>query len=353
MADAAHPVMRIAASPHLVPFIATTGFCGVLSAGVFAAHATAPTPSLDAPTVAIAGEETVRLYAASTAKQPTPPPAPSKELLFVFRAAGQTWVKLSDDEPRHGKRTLVEDDDATATVADVTAANLPATLRHWAGETITVDGTCTARITGFAVVTRLVGDPGYAGLDDRKWTVRTAAEAGKSVLAARIDNCAKGTFARRASLAPIVIPEQLENPKLAEAARAALLASQAAQDAQTAWSENANDAWHDHATFTTRVLRHPTTKTTWVAIHAGGEHECGGADFNVWGLFRVGADGTLYPAVTRKLETIYDVDHVIDVDNDGTFELVGRDWLGLSTVYGTIEGDEIERLEMPFHGCPC
>jgi hypothetical protein len=353
MPDAAHPDMRIAASPHLLPVIATTGFCGLLSAGAIAAHATRPTPALDVPVIPIVGEESVRLIAATTAKQATPPPAPSKELLFVFRAAGETWVKLSDDEPRHGKRKLVEDEDATATVAEVAVANLPAALRSWVGETVAVDGICRAHVTGFAVVTRLVGDPGYAGLDDQKWTVRTAAEAGKSVLAARIDACAKGTFARRASLAPIVIPETIEDAKLADAARAAFLASQAAQDAQTAWSENANDAWSEHATLTTRILRHPTTGTRWVAIHAGGEHECGGADFNVWGLFRVGADGTLFPAVTRKLETIYDVDHIIDVDNDGTFELVGRDWLGLSTVYGAVNGDEIDRLEMPFHGCPC
>ena len=37
----------------------------------------------------------------------------------------------------------------------------------------------------------------------------------------------------------------------------------------------------------------------------------------------------------------------------GTPELVGNDWLGMSRLLTRANGEEIDRLGMQFHGCPC
>jgi hypothetical protein len=327
------------------------------NAGSKLEDATVPVP-LTGTTV-----EPVRVATAAAVKQPAPPPAPSTQLLFVFRAGGATYMKLSDDEPAHGKRRMVEDDDGASTIAEVRAAALPKRFRGWETKQFTVDGGCTATVAGFAVVTRLVGDPGYVGLEAEKWTVETAADAGTKMLAARLDvpeSCAKGLYARDASLAPIVTMETLDDADLASTARSALLATETAQAAQASWSEYQSrdegaeaDDWSEHAEFATHVVRHPRTGVTWVAIHASAEHGCGGPDINVWGLFRVARDGSLVTVFDRKLETLYAIDRILDVDNDGKLELLGKDWLGLQTILARANGDEVSRLEMQFHGCPC
>ncbi|MBA2538561.1 MAG: hypothetical protein H0V17_02910, partial [Deltaproteobacteria bacterium] len=111
--------------------------------------------------------------------------------------------------------------------------------------------------------------------------------------------------------------------------------------------------WSDHTDFTTHILRHPKTGVTWVAIHAHTDHGCGGPDINVWGLFRVARDGSLVTVEDRKLDTLYAIDRIIDVDNDGKLELIGKTWLGTETVLTRANGDEVSRLAMKFHGCPC
>ncbi len=315
--------------------------------------ASTPVPSI--PTAIT--EEPVRLTASIAVAQPAPPPAPSSELLFVFRAGGNVYVKLSDDEPKHGKRVLADDADGTVTVAAVKPENLPAKLRGFAREALAVDGNCTAHVTGFAVVTRMLGTPGYAGLDDEHWNVDTASAAGTSVLAARLDGCKDGVFARRASLAPIATLAEIKNDNLAATARAALIASDAGAEAQVAWSESGEsdktEIWSEHAEFAIKVLRHPTTGVTWVTVHASIERGCGGPDINAFGLFRVDAKGALRTVVAKKLTDLYSIERVIDVDNDGRPELIGKDWLGLETILAHGNGEPIDRLEMKFHGCPC
>lgn len=347
---------RIALSTHVPRLIAVSAACGVLAAFGYAAHDATTLVADEPPVVSLAEPAApIKVTEVVAVRQPAPPPAPTSQLLFVFQLGSDVYLKLSDDEPAHGKRRLL--DDGTTTIADVAAAKLPAKFRGWTTKTFTVDGGCAATIKDFAVVTRMEGSPGYAGLDDETWTVATAAKAGTSQLAARLDvsaQCAKGMYARDASLAPLNELEKLDRPELVDAARAALLATELSTDAQIAWAEHGEGSWIDHIQLTSFTRRHPITGQVFVGLHATvQEMGCGGPDINLWTLFRVRRDGTLETVVAKKLDSLYHVERMIDVDNDGALELVGRDWLGLSTVLTRADGEPISELAMPFHGCPC
>lgn len=355
---------RLASFVHVPQLIAVSAACGLLALGAYVAHAPTPVPSAAIPAPQLEDTTTLAVHVPEVAvvRQPAPPPAASNQLLFVFRAGTDLYVTLSSDEPKHGKRRLIEDDGGATTVAEVAPANLPAKFRGWEHKTFALDGGCTATVRGFAVVTRMVGSPGYAGLDDETWNATTAANAGTSQLAARLavgQGCDKALYARDASLAPIGELVELERPDLVDAARSALLASPASADAQTQWAGGEElgwvnaGSWIDSAQVTSFTVRHPKTGVIYVGLHAAIEHGCGGPDVNLWGLFRVERDGRLVTVVARQLDTLYSVDRVLDVDNDGTLELIGSDWLGLSTILTSARGEELDRLAIEFHGCPC
>lgn len=344
--------MSIALVTRVQPWLAVSATLGLLATVVWASHDHAQIIAEQPLPVAL--EEAampVKVTEAVAVRQPAPPPAPTNQLLFVFQLGTDTYLKLSDDEPAHGKRTLID----TSTVAEVSLANLPAKFRAWSTKSFTLDGGCTATVKSFAVVTRMEGSPAYAGLDDETWTVATAASAGTSQLAAKLDvkGCDKALYARDASLVPITELETLERPELAAQARSALLATAAADEAQTAWSEQNTGSWIEHAQVTSFTRRHPVTGQVFVGLHASIQEGCGGPDVNVWALFRVGRDGKLVTVLAKKLDSLYSIERIIDVDNDGKLELVGRDWLGISTRLTRVDGEMISELPMPFHGCPC
>jgi len=139
--------------------------------------------------------------------QAAPDPGP---LRLVFRTGGATYVELAelqdgDDHgdamamPRHARPRLSRDrDGVVASVAAVAVEDLPDGLRSWGDDRrVEVDEVCLAAVTGFAVVSRLVGDAGYAGVG--KWTAAGVLDSGHAVLAARLDRCV-GSFARDAAL---------------------------------------------------------------------------------------------------------------------------------------------------------
>ncbi len=350
--------MPIALSTRVPQLLAVSATFGLLATVVWASHeSTQIIAEQPLPLVLEEAAMPVKITEAVAVRQPAPPPAPSNQLLFVFQLGGDRYLKISDDAPAHGKRTLV---DGSSTVAAVT--NVPAKFRDWSTKSFAVDGGCTATVKSFAVVTRMEGSPGYAGLDDENWTVSTAAAAGTSQFAAKLDlqGCDKALYARDASLAPINELEKLDRPELVEQALAALGTTAAADQAQTAWdepnagSEQNTGSWLEHAAVSSFTRRHPTTGQVFVGLHANiRDMGCGGPDVNVWALFRVGRDGKLVTVHATKLDSLYSIEKMIDVDNDGTLELVGRDWLGLATVLTRANGEMISNLPTQFHGCPC
>jgi hypothetical protein len=297
---------------------------------------------IDLP-VSSPNEQVTRTVATETA------PA-STELLFALDVDGDEYLQLGDDLPeRYGTLRLIKEDGEYDAIADVAARDLPAEQRAWLGRAMRVDGRCTAHVSGFAVIARVATD------SEGTWTAERTFEQGARFLALRLDGCS-GEYAREAALPDPLLPVKVDDAALAARARAALLASEPALDAQREWSHSgARGDWRDNRSseITADVYRHPTTGALWVAVHAHVGHGCGDPGVNVWGLYRVEADGRLAPRVVRTLETLETIDQLIDVDGDGTWELLGKPWLELDRVFTHDDGEEIERLSLPYDGCPC
>jgi hypothetical protein len=111
--------------------------------------------------------------------------------------------------------------------------------------------------------------------------------------------------------------------------------------------------WWEQAELKAKVLRHPRTGVTFVAVHAHVDFICGGPDANLWGLYRVGAGGALEPVQERRLGAMHSVDRILDIEGDGELELIGHSWLRDSILLGTVGGTVIDRLDAQWYGSPC
>ena len=318
------------------------------------------TPAVPAMTVA-PGSPAAPAPTAPAAARPR-----AGQLMFVFEAGGATYMKLADLEtpeddlgdlpiPPHGKLRAAKDGPVDSAIARVADRNVPAALRAWKGKAVKVENHCVARVVGFALVSRLIGEPSYAELE--AWTTEGVMKAGHAVLAAKLDRCT-GTFARDAALPDVIVPIEIHDDALAQAARAALLASEPAHKTQAEWDDQRGEAagparpWASEATFTTAVLRHPTTGAVFVSIHGYVSHGCGDPMANLWGLFRVD-DGRLVPVQLRELGELESIDALLDLDGDGELEVLGKPWLGNETLLTRAGGEPLDSLRAPFIGCPC
>jgi hypothetical protein len=289
---------------------------------------------------------------------PPPPPPPTTDVAIVFTAGGDTYLELDAFElPKHGKPRLLEDGPITA-IADVAVKNLPADLRAWKKRTVTVDGNCEARVTGFAVIARLDGNPRdvFDVAPDEEppdWTANNVMEHGAPVLAARLDGCS-GTFARDASLPAITVLTDMDSPgDVAERALEQFIASDLVGSAQTEWHETGNDGnWYEgeDARLETHVMRHPATGVVWVVIHAYRFNDCGAAGGDALGMYRVETDGSL-TTVRLRGGGADRIDHIIDLEADGELELVtSTQW---TTSIDRANGDTVRSLGVALFGCRC
>lgn len=353
------PVIAAPTHPYLVRLIAFGFGCAVVGAAVLLARHAAPERPVGMPTIAIGYTTPVTASEPVVAPEDPPPPALSTQVGLVFTAKGATYMKLASladgAMPKHGKPVHSTDEYVETAVARVEPEDVAAAHRAWLGKRITVDGTCTATVVGFAVVSRLVGDPGYAGLEEETWSARSVMEQGAKSLAARLDNCAGGTLARDAALSPIAVLEEITNPALAVAAKAQLVRSRDARAAQDEWTraEQPGTWFENEGTETTaHVLRHPRTGVTWVSVHLYYGGGCGLPNLSVWGLYRVDADGTLTRAAT-KLGELTKIEQLVDIDGDGELEVLGRPWLGVERTVQAADGKTLQDLTLPFFSCPC
>ena len=270
---------------------------------------------------------------------------------LVVRAGDTSYVPLAPVTAEHARPSLVE---STTAIAAVSPRDVPASTRAWLDREVIVDGNCRTRITGFAILARVAGAPEYAPGSPGAWTAHAVLAHGAPQLAARLAGC-DGTVARDASAPPPVVATEVDDRALARKARAKLLASGAAHDAQYVWEQaGERGAWQrsDLAEIATRVVQHPLTGARWVSVHAKVDAGCGGADINLWALYRV-RDNALEVVEQRELGDLWSIHQLVDIDRDGNLELVGSPWLGTDRVLVRTDGEELARVARPFYGCPC
>jgi hypothetical protein len=332
---------------------------------------------------------------AQRAIPPTPPPAPLEPgFAFVFELDGASYLHLQDmdaidldegtgegdgddvDEdvrppraplPRHAQPVLVRMDGIPfAAMAAVQAGDLPEAIARWQGREVLVDSACRAHVTGFALVARVYSedlsyDEQEQGLSPATLARSIFDDVGHLVLAAQLDGC-KGSYAQptdhpavasdRPALATVA--RVLDSHPAESAAVLALRKSPAGRAAQRTWRENDYEgAWWQDAEVTTQVLQHPRTGETFVSVHALADVECGGLEINLWGMYRVGADGKLEPLAQRAVDNVHELDTFLDIDGDGRFEILASSLWGMDTFLLRADGSRQAMLHLPYYGCQC
>jgi hypothetical protein len=334
------------------------GFGGLLLGAAIAVSQSQAPATADEPAMLAPVADVTVIAPPVIAHQDVPPVPASQSVELVFRAGGATWIKLGNAEaPRGIKPVLADDNYITSAIAALPDARVPASARGWIGKRVVVDDTCNATVTSIAVVARLTGYPSYAGIEDSddKWTAATAMEHGTKVLAAKLDNCAGGTYARDAAAPGSIILEEIADAPLADAALRLTKRSPEARAAQKAWAEaEQKGVWTEDegVQVQTKVLRHPTTGQTFVSVHLFFGAVCGLPTMNAWGLYRADADGKL-ARVKSSIGDFITIERLVDLDGDGELEVIGAPWLGTERAVQDTDGTTLETLELPFYMCPC
>lgn len=286
------------------------------------------------------------------------------ELAMVFSVDGTSYVRISYDEraTSHGRRRMIDDGTTKSVVASVSTSALPVGLRTWAGRTVLVDGTCRARVVGFAEVSRVAGDPPgtedyyYSPEDERpeelpEWTIENISEA-NVVLAAQLDGCT-GTWARGTEFSPAAIAELDAAPELESAALADLLAESDSDPTQDSWRESGGEGdWREAVDPTATVYTHPLTGERWIFASAYMGGGCGEPGVEVMAAYRASADGKVHRVADLEYAG-QTIDSVIDVDGDGQPELLlgGGDSVDLVDLKNT--GHDSISVSYHSYGCGC
>ena len=323
---------------------------GCTTLGALAGYASAPRTT-SYVTIATPRLVTVEKVVETTVAVPAAQPhARAGEVQFVTRAGSFSYMKLAtigdgaEIMPKHGTPVLESDDGIESAIAAVKPDDVPAGYRAWLERRVAVDGGCEAKVLGFAVLVRVTGSPSYAGdINADQWTAKAVFENGSAMLVAKLSGCT-GMLARDAALPPIVTPKEITDTaradELGARAKAILLASAASTDTQKEWREaEQTGAWSDQAFVDLEVLQHPTTGVTWVSVHVWHDTGCGEPEANVWGLFRVAADGELVTSQLRRMSELTGIEQLVDIEGDGELELIGRAWLGVEQRIERASGD--------------
>ncbi len=364
---------------------------GLVGAGMVVAGSPGATDGVPLPLVIdlLAAEPSLGTEPAAITMpdDPTPTAAP---VHLVFTAGGATYMALTDlrsrstgDEgltlPTHGVPALVTttDGDPEAAVARVRDTAVTEAMRGWRGRTVQVIGAdggagCLATVGDYAIVSRLIGDPSYVGEDSSEWTAALMFDTGHRVLAVRLDlpqaagleptaTCVSGVrgIVARDAVLPAMQPlaatalESTTDP-LVGLARAALIASPAGSATAAAWAEQeGTGAWSTDEGTHFRVWVVPHRNQEFVVVHARSNFACGWPSVNALGIYRHVDGHRLVPVTETLLEELSEIDGFADLDRDGKPELLGRGDLGLDAVVAGANGEILQKLPLPFFGCPC
>jgi hypothetical protein len=289
----------------------------------------------------------------------------ASEFAMLFEVGGTTYLRLSHElrATSHGTPRLIVEGEVYAAVAPVAPSALPTELTAWQGRTVLVDGTCKARVVGFAEVARASGEaPGseeYWSLPENErpaepptWTLETVM-ADDVMLAAKLDGCS-GTWARSTDHQPAQIARAVASPGLETDAIADLLAIDDGIDPiQDQWKEMGGEGdWREAVDVEATTFEHPLTGEKWIFASAYKEGHCGEPSVSTMAAYRVTKTGAVQRFTDLQFagETIQDV---VDLDGDGQPELV----LGTGSMATLVDLANNERasIAVPFHsyGCGC
>jgi len=283
----------------------------------------------------------------STPAWPPPPVEHGKPDVQLVIAAGEdTFIRLDTeaDVPTGTFRLI----DKLTAVASVRDRDVPADVRAWRGREVLVDGTCRAKVTGFAVVSRLDGYPEYAGV--KRWTGASVGQHGSHALVGRLSGCF-GTWARAAELSPVRAAAKLPaDPQLDVRARSDLFATAFANDLQTQWKKaSVPGDWRLEVPIATRIVR-ASDGLRYVLLHARNIATCGDFGVDVLAVYRENSDRTLQRVSLHNAD-LNELDGVLEID--GYLYATGTAGLTDYRVIEDLDGDNQVTDYIPFVGCPC
>jgi hypothetical protein len=347
-----HPPIRVVVS-FALPLIAAGGITAV---GLSTREA-APDEVIDLPVVGVEQDGVADIEIGEPDVPEAVPDDPPDQLTpeqfsFVIRVAGKSYIRIGEDDVvPHARPKLISEDGAQTAIAPVTLDELPEHLRDWNDRVVSVEGKCRAHVVGFAVLAQLTGDPGYAG-DDKPWSAASVMEHGAPRIVAKLDGCA-GTWVRAEGQSPAVVGVEATSGPLVAAARVDLFAGELAKQTQDEWrAAKLEGDWRTEVPITALVARHPVTNERWIVLHAKRGGGCGDHEVNILAAYRANDDGT----VTRVHAQTVDLDSIqqlVDVDGDGTFEVIGTQTWGLNRTFIDLHGNSLSTLPLQFYGCPC
>lgn len=286
-----------------------------------------------------------------------------EQFAMVFSVDGTSYLRLSMDEEAsaRGRAVFIDDGGIVSVVAPVATAAMPDDLRKWAGRTVLVNGTCQARVIGFAEVSRVSGyasDPyAYDEHDNQiapePWTAELVREK-NITLAAKLDGC-HGTWARAESESPAAVAGFIQAPDLESAAIGELLAKHDHDERQESWKEQGGEGdWRDAVDLQATTWEHPFTNERWVFVQANtGGGGCGEAHISLMAAYQAKPDGTVRRFT--DLNYAYDtISEIVDLDGDGQPELIfgGDDRAELVDLANESHGS-IDVPSYGYDGCGC
>lgn len=346
------------------------GFVGALSGATIASTASHRV-AVTVPVVDVAPAPEVTRISSTAIMSNEAAPAPSESVGLVFELEGARWMILDIDpsEILHHRATRLVGPDADnpfATIAVLAQGDQPTALRAWFNTDVIVDGTCKDTVRDFALISQLSGDPVYAdepGDETNggrgRWTVKSIAEHGTTVVAAKLSHCTEGSYARAAAAEPAVPFVAVDDAGLGKRAERHLLASEIAKQARAELKAQYDDVVTDPAMsfdkvtqLSTIVTSDPRTGTKWVSVHAHAEMSCGGPQVNIWGLYRMD-DSELVAVREQAGGELDSINALVDLDGDGIPEILGRGWINPTQAFYSQDLEPIVSFEVPFFGCPC
>lgn len=293
------------------------------------------------------------------------------EFAMVFDVDGTSYLRLSTElrAKARGKARLVIEHDwgVHAVVAPVTLSAMPDELRKWNGRSVLVNGTCQARVIGFAEVSRVSGDPPgseeyywYEGEDgeieppatEPTWTIENIT-ADNVTLAAKLDGCS-GSWARSTEYETPQIAMSVTEPELETNAIADLLAKNDIDPIQDDWKlEGGEGDWRDAVDVEATTYEHPATGEKWIFVQAYKAGGCGDAGMSAMAAYRVGKSGKMHRFTDLDFGGEL-IEEVVDLDGDGQPELIlgGGD---SSTELVDLANTRHDSISVPqhHHGCGC